>query len=155
YGNYVFQITGPLPDDLSVFYANLPKLEQSPLPALCGDLPQEGLIPNSERYIVGPTSLDRFFPGISLSTVAFRVGAEGQIGKYTTDKGTLTLAIFNYPTPNMARDRLAEFQKIPKALAKRAGPLVAVTIDPPDADAAERILSRVKYDTNITWNEGV
>src|SRR5262249_50367636 len=68
---------------------------------------------------------------------------------------TLTLAIFNYPTPNMARDRLQEFQKIPGTVAKRAGPLVALTIDPPDADAAERILSRVKYDTNITWNEGV
>src|SRR5579872_2833872 len=36
HGNYVFQFTGKLPPqtDLDPFYAQLPKLEQSPLPAL-------------------------------------------------------------------------------------------------------------------------
>ena len=33
--------------------------------------------------------------------------------------------------------------------------LVAVTVDPPDADAAERVLAQVKYDINVTWNEKV
>ena len=62
YGNYVFQITGsvPPPADFEELYARLPKLDQSPLPALMGDLPTEGLIPNSERYILGPVSLARF-----------------------------------------------------------------------------------------------
>jgi hypothetical protein len=55
----------------------------------------------------------------------------------------------------MARDRLGEFQKTPGAIARRVGTLVAVTLNPPDPDAAERILSRVKYETNITWNEKV
>ena len=55
----------------------------------------------------------------------------------------------------MARDRYQNFQNIPGAIAKRAGSLVAVTIQPPDADAAERILSQVKQETNITWNEKV
>ncbi len=155
YGNYVFQVTGAVPQDISVLYADLPKLEQSPLPALYGDLPQDALIPNSERYIVGPVSLERFFPGLTPSTVGFHVGAEGQVGRYTTDKGPLTLAVFEYPTPNMARERTDLFQKVPGAIARRVGPLVAVTINPPDADAAERILSRVRYDTNITWNEQV
>jgi hypothetical protein len=156
YGNYVFQVTGAVPADVSPLYANLPKLEQSPLPALSGDLPTEGLIPNSERYVVGPVSLDRFFPGVAPSVAGFHLGAEGQVGKYRTDKGgVLTLAIFNYPTPNMARERADEFQKIPGAMARRVGPLVTVTVNAPDADAAERILSRVKYETNITWNEKV
>ena len=55
----------------------------------------------------------------------------------------------------MARERYQEFQKIPGAMAKRAGPLVAVTIQPPDPDAAERMLSQVNYETNLTWNEKV
>ncbi|MBZ5603824.1 MAG: hypothetical protein LAO79_16110 [Acidobacteriia bacterium] len=155
YGNYLFQLTGAVPPDVSVFYADLPKLEQSPLPALYGDLPPEDLIPNSERYVVGPVSLDRFFPGLAPSLAAFHLGAEAQIGHYSTPKGPLLLAIFNYPTPNMARERVAEFQKISGAMVKRAGPLVAMTLNPPDADAAEKILSRVKYETNITWNEKV
>jgi hypothetical protein len=155
YGNYLFQLTGTVPADPAPFYADLPKLEQSPLPALYGDLPAEGLIPNSERYVVGPVSLDRFLPGFSPSLVAFHLGAEAQVGKYTTPKGPLTIAVFNYPTPNMARDRAQEFQKIPGAMARRVGPLVALTLNPPDPDAAERILSAVHYDTNITWNEKV
>ena len=157
YGNYVFQITGnvPVAEQFAQIYASLPKLEQSPLPALMTDLPLAGLVPNSERYVVGPVSLDRFEPGVAPSIAAFHLGSEAIVGKYQTAKGLLTLAIFNYPTPGMARDRYQNFQNIPGAMAKRAGSLVAVTIQPPDEDAAERILSQVKQETNITWNEKV
>lgn len=157
FGNYVFQLAGNLPsvEDLRQFFANLPKLEQSPLPTLMTDLPKQDLVANSERYIVGPVSLDRFFPGMAPSVAAFHLGAEAQVGKFKTAKGLLTLAIFDYPTPNMARERDQEFQKIPGAMARRVGPLVALTINPPDADAAERILDQVRYEQNITWNEKV
>jgi len=157
YGNYVFQLTGNVPavEQFTPMYATLPKLEQSPLPALMGDLPRDGLVANSERYVVGPVSLDRFEPRVSPSIAAFHLGSEAIVGKYQTAKGLLTLAIFNYPTPNIARDRYQNFQNISGAMAKRVGALVALTIQPPDADAAERILSQVKYQTNITWNEKV
>jgi hypothetical protein len=55
----------------------------------------------------------------------------------------------------MARERLEEFHKIPGAMVKRAGPLVAVTIDPPDLDSAERLLAQVKYEANLTWSQKV
>jgi hypothetical protein len=157
YGNYVFQFTGsiPLQADLQPVYAQLPKLEQSPLPALMGFLPTASLIPNSERYVLGPVSLDRFEPRIPPSVAAFHLGAEATLAKYKSAKGPLSLAIFNYPTPNMARERLLEFQKIPGAMVKRAGPLVAVTIDPPDLDSAERLLAQVRYETNLTWSQKV
>ena len=157
YGNYVFQLTGALPPaaTFTELYARVPKLDQSPLPPLLADLPPEGLVPNSERYILGPVSLDRFDPKVAPSVAAFHLGSEGVSGKYKTDKGILTLAIFNFPTPNLARDRFQEFQKIPGAVAKRIGPLVAVTVDPPDTDTAERVLSRVKYEANITSNQHV
>jgi hypothetical protein len=157
YGNYVFQFTGtvPLQSDLQPVYAALPKLEQSPLPALMSFLPSTNLIPNSERYILGPVSLERFEPRIAPSVAAFHLGAEGQLAKYKSPKGPLSLAIFYYPTPNMARERLEEFHKIPGAMVKRAGPLVAVTIDPPDLDSAERLLAQVKYEANLTWSQKV
>jgi hypothetical protein len=158
YGNYVFQFTGtgfPEAADLEQFYARLPRLEQSPLPALTGFLPADGLVPNSERYVVGPVSLERFEPRISPSMAAFHLGSEGQIGKYKTKNGLLTLAIFDYPTPELARERAGEFQKVPDAVVKRTGSLVAVTIAPPDTDAAERILAHVNYTANVTWNEKV
>jgi hypothetical protein len=157
YGNYVFQFTGAVPPaaDLQPIYAQVPKLEQSPLPALMSFLPAAGLIPNSERYVLGPVSLDRFEPRIAPSIAAFHLSAEGQLGKYKSPKGQLSLAIFDYPTPSLARERLLEFQKIPGAMVKRAGPLVAITIDPPDLDSAERLLAQVKYETNLTWSTKV
>ncbi len=157
YGNYVFQLTGDVPaqESLEPVYQGLPKLENSPLPALMTELPVDGLVPNSERYILGPVSLERFEPRISPSVAAFHLGTEGQLGSYRTTKGPLTLAIFHYPAPGFAREREQEFQKIPGALARRVGSLVAVTVAPPDADEAERILSKVRYDTNLTLNEKV
>src|SRR5580658_6961862 len=157
YGNYVFQFAGAVPPaaDLLPVYAQLPKFEQSPLPALMSFLPSAGVIPNSERYILGPVGLERFEPRIAPSVAAFHLGAEGHPAKYKSPKGPLSLAIFNYPTPSVARERLIEFQKIPGAMVKRAGPLVAVTIDPPDLDSAERLLAQVKYETNLTWSTKV
>ena len=155
YGNYLFQLTGAVPGeaDLGQIYAQLPMFENSALPLLIDALPSSGLIPNSERYILGPVSLQRFEPRIAPSVAAFHLGAEGQFGQYQTPKGPLKLLVFEYPTPNMARERFDEFEKIPGAMAKRAGSLVAVTIQPPDADAAERVLAQVRYTANVTMNE--
>jgi hypothetical protein len=157
YGNHVFQFTEIMPPaaDMDQFYAHLPGLEQSPLPALMTYLPADGLVPNSERYIVGPVSLSRFDPGIPPSVAAFHLGSEAQLGQYRTAKGLLTLAIFNYPTPGLARNQYEEFQKTPGVVARRIGDLVAVMVSPPDPDAAERVLAQVRYETNITWNQSI
>jgi hypothetical protein len=157
YGNYLFQLTGPIPEqkDLELLFIQLPQLDQAPLPALIGYLPQEGLIPNSERYILGPASLARFEPRIAPALAAFHLGAEAQLGRYRTPKGDLTLAVFSYPTPNIARERLEEFQKVPGTVAKRTGPLVGVVVQSPDPNAAERVLGGVHYEANLTLNEKV
>jgi hypothetical protein len=157
YGNYVFQLTGSYPagPELGELYAHLPKLEQSPLPVLMTYLPGQDLIPNSERYVVGPVSLDRFEPRIPPSVAAFHTSCEAQLGRYKTPKGTMTLLIFDYPTPAMAKERGTEFQKLPGAVVRQVGPLAAVIIAPPDADAAERVLAQVRHDQNLTLNEKV
>jgi hypothetical protein len=157
FGNYVFQFTGSVPaaDDLDQLYSQVPQLEQAPLPALAGFLPQDGLIPNSERYVVGPVSLQRFEPRIAPSIAAFHLSAEAQLAKYKSAKGPMTLVVFEYPTPNIARERYQEFQNIPGAVAKRTGPLVGVMIQPSDADAAERVLGQLRYGAKLTLNEKV
>ncbi|MBZ5634194.1 MAG: hypothetical protein LAO55_13820 [Acidobacteriia bacterium] len=157
YGNYVFQVSGDVPEqkDLELLFAQLPQLDNAPLPALASNLPQDGLIPNSERYILGPASLARFEPRISPSLAAFHLGTEAQLGRYRTPKGDLSLAIFSYPTPNIARERQEEFLKLPGTIAKRSGPLVGVIVQPPDPDAAERVLAGVQYAGNLTLNEKV
>ena len=86
---------------------------------------------------------------------AFHLGTEAQLAKYQTQGGETGLAIFSYPTPNFARERAVEFSKLPGAMVKRSGPLLAVILAPPNPDEAERLLSKVSYQATITWSEYV
>ena len=100
-------------------------------------------MPNSERYITGPNSLQKFHPGISPSVAAFHYGAEAQLGVFRSAKGDITMSIFNYPTPQIAMAKENDFRNLPGGpVVKRTGPLVAVVLAPPDPDAAERCSRR-------------
>jgi hypothetical protein len=77
------------------------------------------------------------------------------LAKYKTQAGELALAIFSFPTPDFARERAAEISKLPGAMVKRSGPLVAVILSPSDKDAAERLLARVNYQATISWSQYV
>jgi len=153
HGNYVLQIVGwvpPTPKDLRILYNGFTRLDQSSLPVLPGYLPQEGRKPGSERYVVGPVSLERYEGRIGAATAAFSLGAEAVEADYGAAG---RLSIFNYPTPDMARQRTDEFRKVPGAVVKRSGPLVAVALGATDPDAAERVLAKVNYQAALTWNE--
>ncbi len=155
-GNYLFVFKGykPKADELNHLVGTAPHYGQSPLPTLPRYVP-DGAEPNSERYIIGPDSLAKFAPQISPSTAAFHFNAEGELAKFGQPGKETTLVIFTYPTMEMARDRLPHFQQIPGALAKRSGPLVAVALNPASPDDAERLLSKVKYQAEVTLPEHV
>lgn len=157
YGNYLFDFQGYKPQvaELEALFDRLPRLDQSALPTLPNYLPTTQLIANSERYVLGPESLARFAPEIPPSLAAFHMGAEAQLGRFQAPKGELRLAIFSYPTPQMARERTEAFRKLAGALVKRAGPLVAVVLGPADADAAERLLATVRYEAEVSLSQYV
>jgi hypothetical protein len=156
-GNYLFVFKGykPKPEELNHVVGTVPLYSQSPLPTLPEYLPA-GASLNSERYITGPDSLALFAPEIPPSTAAFHFSAEGELAKYPGKDGKdIRLILFNYPTMEMARDRLAHFQQIAGAVVKRAGPLVAVVLAPAGPDDAERLLARIKYQAEVTLPEHV
>ncbi len=156
-GNYLFVFRGykPKPEELNHVVGTAPRYAQSRLPTLPKYLP-EGEEPNSERYIIGPDSLARFAPSIPPSTAAFHFDAEAELAKYPGKQGkSTTLVVFTYPTMEMARDRIRHFEEIPGAVAKRSGPLVAIALNPATPDDAERLLSKVKYQAEVTLPEHV
>ncbi len=157
FGNYVLQFDGGIPakTDLLQIGRALPKLDQSSLPPLRTYIPGKFLVPNSERYIVGPVSLDRFEHSIPPSIAAFHLGAEAEIARFQAKGGESTLAIFSYPTPQIARHLLDSFQKLPGVMARRAGPMISVIVAPKDADDAERLLAQVKYEPTVTWSQPI
>lgn len=157
HGNYLLSFAGykPATAELSALTATLRNVDSTELPTLPGFFPSKDLAPNSERYFLGPASLQKFLPAIPPSVAAFHLGAEGQVGVLHSAKGDLSLAVFNYPTPQIAMQREGEFGKIPGIMVKRSGPLVAVVVSPADPDAAERVLAQVRYQASVTRDEYV
>lgn len=156
-GNYLFIFNNykPKPEELNHIVGTVPLYSQSPLPTLPKYLPA-GAEPNSERYITGPESLARFAPEIPPATAAFHFNAEAELVRYGKRGGKQTaLVLFSYPTMEMARNRLPEFEKVPGAVVKRSGPLVAIALHPASADDAERLLARIRYQAEVTLPEHV
>jgi hypothetical protein len=162
HGNYLLILSGykpaafkPTTVELEALTGALRNVDPTALPTLPGYLPSGDLVANSERYVIGPISLQKFAPGISPSAAAFHTGAEAQVGVFHSPKGDLNLAIFRYPTPQLAATKVVDFDKLPGAVVKRSGPLVAVILSPPDPDFAERVLGQVRYQADVTENEYV
>jgi hypothetical protein len=157
HGNYLLSITSykPSKEELDALTGSLRNVDITVLPVLPGYLPSNGLVPNSERYILGPVSLQNFAPGIPPSVAAFHFGAEAQMGVFHSPKGDAPMLIFKYPTPQIAMQRITEFQKLNGAVAKRSGPLVALILAPPDPEYAENLLAQVRYQAEVTLDEYV
>jgi hypothetical protein len=154
-GNHVLIVDGPKPspEDLGNVFRSMPRQESGPLPTLPSHLPSANLVPNSERYITGPGSLARFEPELSPAQAAFHLGTEIQTATYKTGNGEMKLAIFSVPSPELARIRLAELDKIPGMVTKRSGPLVAAIYQPKDPNDAETLLAQVRFQAAITTGQ--
>jgi len=154
HANYLLNITGNIyPAEQSELYAKLPRIVRSSLPPLSAYLPVKGRVANSERYVLGAVSLARFEPRISESLAAFDRGAEAQFGRYRAGGQEIQLAVFSYPTPQMAMERLRKFEKLPNAVARRSGPMVAIAF--PQVREAETLVSSVTYKPSLSWHEQV
>ena len=157
HGQYLLAFAGyqPPADELAALSQTLKNVDTTALPVLPGYLPTENLVPNSERYITGPAGLARFLPGIPPSVAGFHFDAEAQLGVFHSPKGAMPLAIFNYPSPQIAMRKVPDFEQLPGAMVKRSGPLVAVLLAPADRDMAERLLAQVRWQAEVTRDEYV
>ena len=155
FGNYVVSLRGARPEQehLDALLSILPRFERTATPPVARYLPAEGRVPNSERFIQGPAVLEKVAPAIPPSTAAFHLGAEGQFAEYSTPGGRLTLVLFYYPTPQMARAQLEEFHKLSGTVTKRSGTLIAAVLNPVSRDEAEKLLAKVRYDASIAWSQ--
>jgi len=151
-GQYLLEFAGyqPTAGELAAVVQSLKNVDTTLLPLLPGYLPTEDHVPNSGRYITGPASLARFLPAISPSVAGFHFDTEAQLGVFHSPKGDMTLAIFNYPSPQIAMQKVPDFERLPDAMVKRSGPLVAVLLAPADRDMAERLLARVRWEAEVT-----
>lgn len=157
-GNYLLIFHGfkPSREELGHVFLTAPRYSHAPLPTLPRYLPA-GAVANSERYILGPESLARFAPAIPVTTAAFHFSSEAELAEYASAKGSAktTVVVFNFPGMEMAQKQYPQFEAIPGVMAKRSGPLVAVVLNAASPDEAERLLSQVKYQAEVTISEPV
>jgi hypothetical protein len=85
------------------------------------------------------------------------MGPEVVFARYRSSNGEAYMTLINYPTPQIAAERLKTFQAagLPAGpfYFKRSGPLVvAVNGNIPQSEA-QSLLASVNYDADVTWNE--
>ncbi len=150
----IFEGSRPAKGQVDSLLAGLANKRDSSLPAVLTFLPAQGHVPNSSRYILGPVSLGAFAPSLKEAKPGFEQGGEAQVAQYKLDSGApLELAVFYYPTPEMARLHAVNFKSTVGPNVKRSGVLVAMVYGPATESQAETLLSRVQYEAKITWNE--
>lgn len=152
------QVTAMSAADLRALADALPRPRGnvSALPTLPKDLPKQSLLPNSERYIMGPVAMERLAVPIPASLADFSKGPDVEFAKYRSSAGEANLTLIEYPTPQIAAERLRAWQAAlpsPPFHFKRSGPiLAAVSGDAPDSEA-QSLLASINYDADVTWNQ--
>jgi hypothetical protein len=155
--NYVVVFDGAAPSkpQVAATLNALPNKRDTSLPAILTFLPRQGLVPDSARYVLGPVSLAAFAPELASANAGFDQGAEAQIAEYKikANEPPVRLAIFDYPTPEMARFHTINFKTLGNVHVKRSDVLVAIVFGSASDAQADTLLSRVQYEAKITWNE--
>jgi hypothetical protein len=139
------------------------------LPTLRNYLPTRGYQKNSEKYVTGPAALDRMNAPLASSAVDFKSDVEVVLAKYTADAGDATLMLIEYPTPQIAAEKLRQIEAAHQVTAqqpgtapivdvgpffdKRTGPIVVIAAGPLSHREAETMLGSISYDADVTWNE--
>jgi len=134
---------------------------------------QKNFEKNTTKYILGPVTLDRVGSPLPGSMVDFKAGAEVVMGKYAAAAGDSTLMLIEYPTPQIATERLRQIdasvdvshrvtQQQPGVefmvdvgpfFDTRTGPIIVIAAGPLSKSEARSLMSSISYDADVTWNE--
>jgi len=141
------------------------KAQQGPLPALTEHLPTKGFIARSDKYILGPVTLNQFFPVSQNDWLGFSTGAEAEVARYHVDGRELNLLIADFPTPQTAQKKLHELQQVyhvnaadadqngSPVFGKRSITLLAIVFGARTQAEADKLLNQVQSGAEVTWNE--
>ena len=140
----------------------------TPLPPIRAYLPEDKLIQGTQRYALGPAGFDaalatlnesRFAP--ITAEIGFATGAEAMLATYQSERNkSQDLLIIDYPTPQIAEQRLHHIQgafaanpNLAGATVERKASLLSVVLSPASAEAAAKLRDEIRYETSVTWNE--
>ena len=139
--------------------------ELGTLPTIGSYLPGEHRIDFSDRYVLGPQTLDQLVPGGIGNSVGFNRSAEVELAHYRLGGHDATLVIVGLPTDQVAALQMGELEKNLKVneanqagaplYAKRSARLLAIVAGATSRAEADTLLSQVQMETERSWNEPV
>ena len=153
-------VTGMSAAELRELAASLPAAKGAGdnLPSLPQYLPKQNAVDNSARYILGSQALTALGTPLTAEQVGFQYEPEVLEQQYSLPDGPVTLMLVQYPTPQIAGDRMRALESVakanPGALAlRRTGPILVVVGGAVDNSDARSLLGAVNYEANVTWDE--
>jgi len=169
-GNLVLDIRGRdlrknVPDLKALVASVEPRAQEGPLPELWQRLPTKNVVEGTDRYVLGPQTLNQLFPGGLGDSLGFSKGAEAEVAHYRVGGHDATLLIADFPTPQLAEQTLAGLEmkfnvngskaapSSPPLFAKRSLTIVAIVSGAPSETEANALLNQVHSGTVLTWNE--
>lgn len=144
------------------------KADHTPLPPIRSYLPEEGLLQGTQRYALGPVGFDAALTDLNESKfstltpeIGFATGAEAMVASYRAAANKLQdLVIIDYPTPQIAEQRLRHIQAVIAAnpglagtSVERKASLLSMVLSPVSAQAAAQLREEIRYQTEVTWSE--
>ncbi len=138
------------------------KPSASEMTSLPSPMPPNGLVPGSEKYILGPEVAKRVLPSFRTDLIGFDQGAEVQLGQYSTGPGTSTLMSISYPTPQIARVRfgaltnllgLNQNQGEKSVYGKRHGSYIFLVLNTANAQTAAALMDLFQVSEGVSWDQ--
>jgi hypothetical protein len=133
------------------------------LPSLWEELPEKQIVTGTDKYVLGPQTLNQLFPVPLGDLVGFSTGGEAEVARYRAGHGEATLLLVDLPTPQIATSTLNQLAgkfdvngSKPGAgqalYAKRLMTTLAIVAAPNDAQA-HALLDEVQNGEVLTWNQ--
>ncbi|HUL35948.1 MAG TPA: DUF6599 family protein [Candidatus Eisenbacteria bacterium] len=170
-GNLVVVASSPAtvkPDGLRELLPALQaKADPTPMPPLKSYLPEHWRVFGSEKYALGPEAFRSAMAALKLNAAAtlskevgFENGVEAILADFRGQHGSGTLLLLEYPTPQLAEQRLHHLEQALPESFKRAGvtierkaSMLSLVFAATSAEHAQAIRDEVRYETEVTWNE--
>ena len=125
-------------------------------------MPPNGLIPGSQKYLLGLEAAKRVLPSFRTDLIGFAQGAEVQLGQYRTTKGPSTLLLISYPNPQIARLRfgaLTSFLGLNQdrgensVYGRRQGSYVFLVLNAENRGGASALMNQFQVTRGVSWDE--
>lgn len=140
--------------------------EGGALPTLWEELPAKEMVAGSDKYVLGPRTLDQFFPVAVGESVGFSKGGEAEVARYHLGSNQATLLLVDLPTPQIATETLnqlaAKFDvngskpgNDSPLYAKRLMTTIVIVAGAPTDAQGKALLADVQNTEVLTWNQPI